>query len=295
MTSKNIDVYTLIEPEICKLRKVGIETASLDCRLLLTKSLVRNKTLHNHEYIEITNKEIKNFKHLIRQRVAGKPISRIIDKRNFWKLEFKLNEATLDPRHDSETLIDAVLNHFTNKLQPLKILDLGSGSGCLGLSLLHEYPNSEASFFDISSKSLKMVKINALNLGLSERSCYINLDWTVNEWHKKLMAIENNIKYDVIVSNPPYVPTNVIKTLKKEVKKYDPFVALNGGKEGLDAYKSILPKLINIIRSNGKIFIELGKGQQNHVTSIATDHGLSLIEYRKDLSGVTRVIILNIK
>ena len=295
MTSKNIDVYTLIEPEIYKLRKIGIQTASLDCRLLLTKSLDRNKTLYNHEYIDITNKEIKNFKHLIKQRVSGKPVSRIIDKRNFWKMEFKINEATLDPRYDSETLIDAVLNHFTNKLQPLKILDLGSGSGCLGLSLLHEYPNSEASFFDISSKSLKMVKINALNLGLSERSCYINLDWTVNEWHKKLMAIENNIKYDVIVSNPPYVPTNVIKTLKKEVKKYDPFVALNGGKEGLDAYKSILPKLINIIRSNGKIFIELGKGQQNHVTSIATDHGLSLIEYRKDLSGVTRVIILNIK
>ena len=295
MTSKNIDVYTLIEPEIYKLRKIGIETASLDCRLLLTKSLDRNKTLYNHEYIDITNKEIKNFKHLIKQRVSGKPVSRIIDKRNFWKMEFKINEATLDPRYDSETLIDAVLNHFTNKLQSLKILDLGSGSGCLGLSLLHEYPNSEASFFDISSKSLKMVKINALNLGLSERSCYINLDWTVNEWHKKLMAIENNIKYDVIVSNPPYVPTNVIKTLKKEVKKYDPFVALNGGKEGLDAYKSILPKLINIIKSNGKIFIELGKGQQNHVTSIATDHGLSLIEYRKDLSGVTRVIILNIK
>ena len=295
MTSKNIDVYTLIEPEIYKLRKIGIETASLDCRLLLTKSLDRNKTLYNHEYIDITNKEIKNFKHLIKQRVSGKPVSRIIDKRNFWKMEFKINEATLDPRYDSETLIDAVLNHFTNKLQPLKILDLGSGSGCLGLSLLHEYPNSEASFFDISSKSLEMVKKNALNLGLSERSCYINLDWTVNEWHKKLMAIENNIKYDVIVSNPPYVPTNVIKTLKKEVKKYDPFVALNGGKEGLDAYKSILPKLINIIRSNGKIFIELGKSQQNHVTSIATDHGLSLIEYRKDLSGVTRVIILNIK
>ena len=289
MASKNIDVYTLIESEICKLRKVGIETASLDCRLLLTKSL------HNHEYIDITNKEIKKFKHFIKQRIAGKPVSRIINKRNFWKMEFKLNEATLDPRYDSETLIDAVLNHFTNKLQPLKILDLGSGSGCLGLSLLHEYPNSEASFFDISPKSLKMVKINALNLGLLERSQFINLNWQVNDWDKKLITIENNIKYDVIVSNPPYVPTDVIKTLKKEVKIFDPFVALNGGKQGLDAYRSILPKLINIIKSNGKIFIEIGKGQQYHITSIATEHGLSLKEYRKDLSGVIRVIILNVK
>ncbi len=295
MTSKNIDVYTLIQSEICKLRKVGIETASLDCRLLLTKSLERHKILHNHEYIDITNKEIKNFKYLIKQRIAGKPVSRIINKRNFWKMEFKLNEGTLDPRQDSETLIDAVLNHFTNKLQPLKILDLGSGSGCLGLSLLDEYPNSEASFFDISPKSLKMVKINALNLGLSERSQYVNLNWKANNWDKKLLTIENNIKYDVIVSNPPYVPTDIIQTLKKEVKNFDPFVALNGGKEGLDAYKFILPKLINIIKSNGKIFIEIGKGQQCHVISIATGHGLSLKEYRKDLSGVIRVIILNVK
>ena len=295
MTSKNIDVYTLIKTEICKLRKTGIETANLDCRLLLTKSLERRKVLHNHEYIDITNKQIKNFKQLIKQRTAGKPVSRIINKRNFWKMEFKLNEATLDPRVDSETLIDAVLNHFTNKLQPLKILDLGSGSGCLGLSLLHEYPNSETSFLDISLKSLKMVEINALNLGLSERSKYINLNWKVNDWDKKLITTENNIKYDIIVSNPPYVPTDVIKTLKKEVKKYDPFVALNGGKVGLDAYKSILPKLINIIKSNGKIFIEIGKGQQSHVTSIATGCGLSLNAYRKDLSGVTRVIILNVK
>ena len=91
-----------------------------------------------------------------------------------------------------------------------------------------------------------MVKKNAQNFGLSERSKYINLDWNVENWDKKLMKIENNIKYDIIISNPPYIPTNDIKTLRKEVKKYDPFIALNGGKDGLDAYKSILPKLVKI-------------------------------------------------
>ena len=110
MTNKNIDVYTLIKSEINKLRKVGIETANLDCRLLLSKSLNRDKTLYNHESINITENEIKNFKNLIEQRLTGKPVSRIINKRNFWKKEFKLNEETLDPRSDSETLIDAVLN-----------------------------------------------------------------------------------------------------------------------------------------------------------------------------------------
>ena len=295
MTYKNIDVYTLIKPEVAKLRKIGIETANLDCRLLLSKSLDRRVSIYNHQNICISKSEVAKFRILVQQRLNGKPVSRIINRRNFWKKEFKLNDETLDPRSDSETLIENIIEQYKDKSRFLKILDLGSGSGCLGLSLLDEYPNSEVSFFDISPKSLEMVKINALNLGLSERSKYINLNWKINDWDKKLKTIENNIKYDVIISNPPYVPTNVIKTLKKEVKKYDPWVALNGGKDGLDAYKSILPKLRNIIKSNGKIFLEIGKGQESLVTSIASEHGLSLKEYKKDLSGVTRVLIFNVK
>ena len=295
MTYKNIDVYTLIKAEVLKLRNIGIETANLDCRLLLSKSLGSRVSLYNHQNIFISQSEIAQFQSLIQQRLNWKPVSRIINRRNFWKKEFELNDETLDPRSDSETLIEAIIEEYKEKSQFLKILDLGSGSGCLGLSLLDEYPQSEASFLDISSKSLEMVKINALNLGLSERSKYINLNWKVNGWDKKLITIEKNIKYDVIVSNPPYIPTDVIKTLKKEVQKHDPFVALNGGNDGLDAYKSILPKLLNIIKSSGKIFLEIGKGQENCIIKIATEHGLSLKEYKKDLSGVTRVLIFIVK
>ena len=291
MTNKYIDVYTLIESEICKLRKVGIETASLDCRLLLTKSIKKHRTLHNHEFINITNKEIKKFKYLIRERLAGKPVSRIINKRNFWKMEFKLNEATLDPRPDSETLIYAVLSHFTNKLQPLKILDLGSGSGCLGLSLLDEYQNSKVSFLDTSQKSLEIVKNNSLKFGLSERSKFLQLNWKDDNWDKSLIKIENDTKFDVIISNPPYIPTDDIKKLQKEVKEYDPLIALDGGKDGMDAYKLIIPKLRNLIKTNGKIFLEIGKGQENFVSKIGIEHGLKLIELQKDLSGVNRVIV----
>ena len=295
MTNKYIDVYTLIEPEICKLRKIGIETASLDCRLLLTKSIEKHKTLHNHQYINITKKEIKNFKNLIEERIAGKPVSRIINKKNFWKMEFKLNESTLDPRPDSETLIYAVLNHFKNKLQTLKILDLGSGSGCLGLSLLDEYQNSKVSFFDASQKSLEIVKNNALNFGLSERSKFLNLNWKDDNWDKNLIKIENDTKFDIIISNPPYIPTDDIKKLQKEIKEYDPFFALDGGKDGMSAYKLIVPKLKNLIETNGKIFLEIGKGQENFVSNIGIEHGLKLIELQKDFSGVNRVIVLNIK
>ncbi len=290
MTCKNIDIYTLIKPEILKLRNIGIETANLDCRLLLSETLERYETIYNHQNIYITENEIKKFQNLIQQRLRGKPVSRIINKRSFWKKEFELNDATLDPRSDSETLIESVIEHCPNKLEFLKVIDLGSGTGCLGLSLLDEYPCSEVSFFDTSKKSLEMVKKNAQNFDLLERSKYINLDWNVRDWDKKLMKIENNIKYDIAISNPPYIPTNDIKTLRKEVKKYDPFIALNGGKDGLDSYRSILSNLTNIIKPNGKIFLEIGKGQKNYVTKIAIKHGLLPKEYKKDLSGVTRVI-----
>ena len=295
MIYKNIDVFTLIKPEILKLRNVGIETANLDCRLLLSQSLDRYETIYNHQNIYISENEIQKFKDLIQQRLSGKPVSRIINKRSFWKKDFKLNDATLDPRPDSETLIESVIEHYPEKLEFLKIIDLGSGTGCLGLSLLGEYSCSEVSFFDTSKKALEIVKTNAQNFDLLERSKYINLDWNVGDWDKKLMKIENNMKYDIAISNPPYIPTNDIKTLTKEVKKYDPFIALNGGKDGLDSYRSIFSNLSNIIKSNGNIFFEIGKGQENDVTKIATKHGLFPKVYKKDLSGVTRVIIFGIK
>ena len=295
MSNQNINVYNLIKPEIIKLRKVGIKTAILDCRLLLSKSLGRKLTLYNHENVNISKSEIEYFKTLISQRLSGKPVSRIINKRDFWKKEFKLNEDTLDPRPDSETVIESVLEHYRDKLQVLKILDLGSGSGCLGLSLLDEYHNSKVSFFDISEKSLEIVKINSLNFGFSDRSNFVHLDWRDKDWDSNLNKIENETKFDILISNPPYIPAGEIKKLQKEVREYDPFIALNGGKDGLNDYKLIIPKLRNILKKNGKIFFEIGKGQDKFISSIAMEYGLLPIQYKKDLSGVNRVIVLIIK
>ena len=295
MIHKNIEVYTLIKLEIQKLKKVGIETANLECRILLSKSLNMNKSLYNHETIDISEKQIKKFQGLVEQRISGKPISRIINKKNFWKKEFKLNEKTLDPRPDSETVIESVLENYKNKSKSLKILDLGSGSGCLGLSLLEEYENSEISFFDVSKKSLEIVKINSLNFGTADRSKFINLDWRVKGWDLNLITIENNVKFDIVISNPPYIPTDDIRKLQIEVKKYDPFIALNGGIDGLDSYRLIIPKLKNIVKKNGKVFFEIGKGQENFISAIAKKHKLFPIEYKKDLSGVNRVIVFIVK
>lgn len=295
MIKKKMEVYTLIKPEIQKLITVGIETANLDCRILLSKSLNIDKVIYNHEYIDISENQIKKFQRLVEQRLSGKPVSRIVNKRNFWKKEFKLNEQTLDPRPDSEILIETVLLHYENKSKSLKILDLGSGSGCLGLSLLEEYVNSEVSFFDVSKKSLEIVKINALNFGTANRSKFINLDWRIDGWDLNLIKIENNIKFDIIISNPPYIPRDEIKKLQTEVKKYDPFIALNGGIDGLDSYRYIIPKLKNILKYNGKVFFEIGKGQEDFISLRAKKHKLFPIEYNKDLSGVNRVITFIVK
>ena len=161
MNKIKTDVYSLIKLEVEKLKKLGFKTAILDCRLILSQILEKSNPVYTHEQVNISKNQIINFRSLVKQRQKGKPVSRILNKRNFWKREFILNQETLDPRPDSEILIEAVLEHFPNKSQSLKILDLGSGTGCLGLSLSEEYEYSHISFADISKKSLEIVEKNS--------------------------------------------------------------------------------------------------------------------------------------
>ena len=142
---------------------------------------------------------------------------------------------------------------------------------------------------DFSKEALEIAKINVERLRLNDTVSLLHGSWF------DALREHNGIKFAGIVSNPPYIPTNDIKKLQKEVKEYDPFIALNGGKDGLDAYKLIMPKLRNIIKKNGKIFFEIGKGQENFVSSKAMKHGLSTVEYKKDLSGVNRIVVFIIK
>ena len=295
MNKITADVYTIIKPEVEKLKKLGFKTASLDCRLLLSQILEKTNPVYNHQEVNISQNQIIKFQKLIKRRQNGQPVSRILNRRNFWKREFIIDVETLDPRPDSEILIESVLKHFSNKTQLLKILDLGSGSGCLGLSLLEEYEASLISFVDVSKKSLEIVKKNSLQLKSEGKLKYINLDWHINDWDIKLLKLEEKTKFDIIVTNPPYIPSEDIKFLETEVRDYDPILALDGGNDGLDAYRSIIPSLKNLIKPNGKIFIEIGKGQENSISKIGFQHGLLPIEYKKDLSNIIRVIIFDIK
>jgi len=295
MIKKKLDVFSLIKSEIEVLKKSGSETASLDCRLLLSFVLEKKSTIYTHENVYITDDEIKNFKVLISERSLGKPVSRIINKRNFWKRDFKLNEEVLDPRQDTEVLITAVLKYYSNIFDKLDILDLGSGSGCIGLSLLEELKNSNVSFLDVSKKSLEIVKINATEYNLEHRSAYFQLNWNSKNWDSDLLKFRNKSKFDIIVTNPPYIPTDEIKSLQREVKDFDPFVALDGGLDGLMAYKTIFPKFNRILKNGSKIFVEIGMGQEDMVIKIGYENNLLLLGYEKDLSGIVRVIVFMTK
>ena len=295
MSKMKIDVYSIIKPEVEKLKTLGFKTASLDCRLLLSQILEKANPVYTHEQVNISKNEIINFQTLVKQRQKGKPVSRILNKRNFWKREFMLNGDTLDPRPDSEILIEAVLEYFPNKTQLLKILDLGSGTGCLGLSLLEEYEDSLISFADVSKKSLEIVKKNSHKFWMKGNLKCIHLDWHTYNWDTQLLNFEENKKFDIIVINPPYIPSNDINFLEIEVKDYDPILALDGGNDGLNAYRSIIPRLKNLVKSDGKIFVEIGRGQENSVSEIALQHGLLSIDYKRDLSNIIRVIVFNIK
>ena len=295
MNKKKIDVYSLIKLEVEKLTKLGFKTASLDCRMLLSQILNKTNTVYTHQEVYISQNQIIKFHTLMKQRQKGKPVSRILNRRNFWKREFILDEDTLDPRPDSEILIESVLRHFSEKNQSLKILDLGSGSGCLGLSLLEEYESALITFLDMSKKSLKVVKRNSFRLKLKGKLKYINLDWHSHDWDIKLLNFEEKTKFDIIVTNPPYISSNEIKFLETEVKDYDPILALDGGNDGLDAYRSIIPKFKNLLKPEGKIFVEIGKGQEDLVKKIGLQNGLLFVEFKKDLLNIIRVIVFCIK
>ncbi len=292
---KSVDVFSIIKPEIEKLIKSGSETAALDSRMLLAHVLCLRRQIYSHENFNISKDQINIFKKLILERQNGKPISRIIKKKNFWKKEFEINKETLDPRPDSEVIIEYFLKYNKNKFEELKLLDLGSGSGCLGLSLLDEYENSKVSFLDVSERSLQAVKLNSLKFNLYERTKIVNLDWHSPDWDRQLLDFEKQIKFDSIVSNPPYIPSKEINFLQKEVKCYDPLIALDGGKDGLDAYRVIFKKLLKLLKPNGKIFVEIGQNQEKSITKIGLENDLLPIDYGSDLSRIIRVIVFTAK
>lgn len=264
------------------LEACGIESPQLDARLLISHALHlhRNDWLTPHER-HINAAEITAVTKLVERRKLREPVSRIIGEREFWSLPFGLNEATLDPRPDSETLVEAVLQELRQPDQPLSILDLGTGTGCLLLSLLHELPQAKGVGIDASPRAVEQAITNAERLNLSTRSTFLLGNWT-----QGITGI-----FDCIISNPPYIPTNDIAGLMPDVRLYDPLLALDGGNDGLAPYRTITEDAPRILRQGGLLAFEVGFGQAPDIFMLMAQHHFTNLKIRNDLNDVERCVM----
>ncbi len=215
---------------------------------------------------------------LVAQRAAHVPLAYLTGHREFWSLDLTVSSATLIPRPDSETIVEAALREAAD---PRLVLDLGTGSGCLLLAVLHERPNAFGIGIDQSADALAVAKVNAARCGLSDRAAFVRGDWAE--------AIGG--RFDLILSNPPYIPTSDIPGLMPEVSLNEPLSALDGGMDGLDAYRRIIPFLPRLLSASGRVVFEIGIGQSDAVSALAAEAGLLAVSH-PDLAGIPRAVVL---
>ncbi|MEE8393798.1 MAG: peptide chain release factor N(5)-glutamine methyltransferase [Rhodospirillales bacterium] len=264
------------------LAQAGIETARLDARVLLGHAIGCDwaALLVRHDGV-MPLRQVEIFKSLIARRVRREPVAHIVGRREFWSLDFHVSAATLIPRPDSETVVEAVVEINRDRHGELKILDLGTGSGCLLLSLLHEYPNARGIGVDISMPALSVAAANSRSLGVEDRAAFI-----AGNWDAALDAC-----FDVIVVNPPYVRDEDFDKLSPEVSVFEPREALSGGHDGLDCYRSLVGGLARLLTADGAAFLETGAGQAASVAGLVNRNDLYVIDIKRDLSRIERCVV----
>lgn len=265
-----------------RLRSVGVESAALDARLLLAAALeIAPAELVADPGRTLDRAAAARFGTLIARRLRREPVSQILGHREFWSLDFIVTPDTLTPRPDSETVVEAVLAEFQNRARPLRILDLGVGTGCLLLSLLSELPAATGLGVDISDRALRVAHANALALGLLAR---VRLE--VSDWAQAVSGC-----FDIVVSNPPYIPDDAIANLSPEVALYENRAALAGGADGLMEFRRIAADLRRLVAPSGIVALEVGVGQAEAVDAILGDAGFSQSVRRRDLGGIERCLV----
>jgi release factor glutamine methyltransferase len=262
-----------------RLAAAGIADSRREARLILGLALgVEPTVVLGYPERSLDSATASRFDSLICRREAREPFSRLAGKRGFWTLELALSPETLDPRPDSETLVRAALARHPDRDSPLRILDLGTGSGCLLLALLSEYPNAIGIGIDRLPGAVVTARRNAAAAGLERRALFLVADWGT--------AIDTAV--DVILSNPPYIPSDLIETLAPEVARYEPREALDGGDDGLEGYRELARELRRLLKADGRAFIELGAGKATDVAAIMAQKGLALADLARDLGGIER-------
>jgi len=262
------------------LKSYNIFSHELDAQIILSDIMgIKRESLITNNETFISKKTIKKFDEAIKRRVKREPVAYITGKKEFWSTNFTVNHATLVPRPETELLIYKIVKFYKNKR--INILDIGTGSGCILLSILKELQFSRGVGIDISAKAIQIAKINANNLALLHRSKF-----TVSNISQFCSGI-----YDLIVSNPPYIPLKDLKNLSKDIINHEPLVALNGGIDGLDLIKKIIYKSTRLLKRNGLFAIEIGNNQYFKVSNLLKQNDLREISKEYDYKRNVRCII----
>lgn len=302
-----IGINRIFMPELKKilwgaqndLAAAGVDNAALDSRLLIAHALNCSRAdLMTQTDRVLSAEETDIIQTLISRRAAREPVSRILGLREFWGLPFGLNEATLDPRPDSETIIETALTEGRKQGSGIRkksefaslmpdscflpsVLDLGTGSGCLLLALLHEWPEATGLGLDIAPRAVEQACLNAERLELQDRAAF-----RVNNWLDNI-----DEKFNVVVCNPPYIATGDIPSLMPEVREHDPLAALDGGTDGLEFYRYLIPLLPQRLNADGYAVFEVGQGQVAAVSNLFQQAGFKDVRATCDLGGIERCVI----
>jgi release factor glutamine methyltransferase len=268
-----------------RFKAAGNDSAELDARTLISAALGLDLTgLIACATRPIAPDEAARLEEFARRRRSGEPVARIIGTKEFWGLPLKLSAATLVPRPDTETVVERaleILRGDDRQDRALRIADLGTGSGAIMLALLSELPNARGVGTDISAEALRTAEANAAQLGLSERASFIHCDY----------AAGLSGRFDLIVSNPPYIRTADIADLAAEVRDHDPHLALDGGTDGLAAYRTLIPQSAALLAPGGALVVEAGQGQSAAIETLMTGSGLTMDSRPKtDLAGIFRAV-----
>jgi release factor glutamine methyltransferase len=265
------------------LAEAGFETAALDARLLVLSALGIGPTdLITRPDEPLTLDQTETLRAYAQRRLAHEPVARIIGEREFWGLPFCLSPETLVPRPDTETVVETALGLLPDRQAPLILADFGTGSGCILTALLHELPGARGLGIDRSLGALRTARRNAERNGVGARCLF-----ALSDWGSALAG-----PFDLIVSNPPYIASPVIPGLDREVREHDPYLALDGGPDGLEAYRVILRESLPLLRPGGLLVLEIGYDQAEALTVLASSHALEVLTIAHDLSDQPRCVAL---
>lgn len=264
-----------------RLREVGIERSRHEARLLMAfaRDLAPAKIFAEPE-AELPPAAEALFLSLVQRRTDREPLSHLVGRREFWGLDFAVGPDVLDPRADTETVVALALETVPDRAAPLRLLDLGTGSGCILLALLHELPDATGLGIDLSAAAIAVAAGNARALGLGARARFVESDW----------ASAASGRFDLVLSNPPYIRSGDIAGLAPEVARHEPRLALDGGPDGLDAYRRIAAALPALLAPGGMVVLEAGAGQADDVAAILTAAGMLERARRQDLGGHVRAL-----